>query len=207
MAYTRNWDNTSPAGSAQISGGDNAIRAMKEDIDERLSSVFEDIDADPLVLKSTVVGSIGAGTKKMVISGGFFQPSADEDDTSYQGRSMVSDNSGDRQLFAPVLLPVGAMITEVEVLWDKRTLSGVQCTLRVVDFDTALGEADVVQIINTTAGVQLTPTGGMAPYEVLADTYLYIVTEPTTAGLLDADRYTLYGVRITYTVDSVAETL
>lgn len=207
MVFTRNWDSTTPAGSAQISAGDDAIRALKVDLEERMASVFEDIDADPLVLKASVIGAIGAATKKLVISGSLFQPVDDEDDVSYQGRSMVSDDGGSRELFAAVQLPVGVTITEIEVLWNKRTLSGIQCTLVEVEFATTLAETDVAVVTNTTAGVQLTDTGGMAPYEVTADTYLYLVVEPTTAGLLDSDRFTLYGVRLTYEASNATETI
>jgi hypothetical protein len=208
MAYTRNWDNTTPAGSSQVSAGDDSIRSMKEDISQRLLSVFVGIDADPLVLKPDVVGSIGAATKKMIVPGVAFQPSENgTDDVTYQGMSMVSDNSGDRQVFAPLILPPGTVITLVELLSDKRTLAGIECSVIKAPFSVVPVETTAVgPITNTTAGIQLTSSGAVA-YDVTDADYLHIMVVPTTAGLLGVDRFTLYAVRITYQATSALETL
>lgn len=58
MAYTNPAiDLTSPADTDLASHGDDEIRAIKRDLKERLETFFEDIDADPLVMKTSVNGT------------------------------------------------------------------------------------------------------------------------------------------------------
>lgn len=59
MAYTNEWSNIIPAGSANANLIDDHIRQLRLDVEERLSSFFSDIDDDPLVpigLDKVVVG-------------------------------------------------------------------------------------------------------------------------------------------------------
>src|SRR3990167_10855283 len=51
MAYTQNIDEATPAGSAAANTADDELRAVKRDFKERLESVFEDVDNDPLQMK------------------------------------------------------------------------------------------------------------------------------------------------------------
>ena len=50
MAHTRNWDNTDPADTDEAKYGAQEMREFKTDVEERLESVFDDIDDDPLEL-------------------------------------------------------------------------------------------------------------------------------------------------------------
>lgn len=57
MAYADPLDETAPAGNTKAKLGDDAIRTHIRAIRQRLSSIFVDIDADPLVLKPGVINS------------------------------------------------------------------------------------------------------------------------------------------------------
>ena len=58
MAHTRNWDNADPADTDAASAGAQEIREFKEDVGERVESVFNDIDDDPMVLKTGYVPNV-----------------------------------------------------------------------------------------------------------------------------------------------------
>ena len=206
MAYSRSWDITSPAGSGQVSGGDDAIRAMKEDIEERLESIFEDIDDDPLEFKPSVIGSIGAKTgKTLIIPAEAFTPTEDDDDVTWFDQYVQSDNSGDREMKAPVILPPGVTITKIEFLWNKQTLAGLRGELLSVDFDTGVALNTVAGPFDETgAGVVLTDSGAMS-YVIDPDLIYKIRIKPTS--LVTADRVVIYGVRITYDASDATETL
>ena len=57
MAHTRNWDNTDPANTDEAKYGAQEIREFKEDVKERLETLVEDIDDDPLGLAIPEVGA------------------------------------------------------------------------------------------------------------------------------------------------------
>ena len=50
--YTNEWSNDVPSGSEQAKNIDNHFRRLRLDIFERLTSVFGDLDADPLVFQA-----------------------------------------------------------------------------------------------------------------------------------------------------------
>src|SRR4051812_3650311 len=88
MAYTQTWDaayNNTPAGGAQLSGGDDSIRNLKRDLYERLTKIMTDINADPPTLLASVLGTIGAQTNRFMLFGPhIFEGRNDEDDTVHQ---------------------------------------------------------------------------------------------------------------------------
>lgn len=58
MAYTNAWSNAIPAGSVAANFIDDHIRQLRLDIDERLATIVNDIDADPLTLKTNIVDKL-----------------------------------------------------------------------------------------------------------------------------------------------------
>src|SRR3990167_9493371 len=57
MAYTVAWDETSPAGTDQISLGDDKIREFKVQLRERLNVIFTDFTVDPVVFNPNISDS------------------------------------------------------------------------------------------------------------------------------------------------------
>lgn len=204
MAYTRTWDSTTPTATSQLSAGDDAIRALKVDVEERLSSLVDDIDDDPLALKSTAVGSIGAKTGKQIIIGPHaFTPVADDDNTSWQAAYVQIDDGPNVTLRAPVILPIGAVITKVELLADKNTANQVTGVLRGAGFSaTPSAPADKHTALTRTAAGAGIETSGTLSIDVVADELLFVEVAGDTAG-----NARVYGVRITYDVSNATETL
>src|SRR5688572_18597369 len=71
MAYTNTWAEDIPAGTEQAKTIDNHIRQARLDVGERLASVFEDLDADPMVLKSSAFPAGGAAGKLNIFGSAF----------------------------------------------------------------------------------------------------------------------------------------
>jgi len=208
MPYTNAvFDPAAPVGSSQLSAGDNAIRAAKLDIKERMETLVEDFDANPLALIAGLVGTIGAvAGKKMLIASDAFVPEEDQDDWTYFNDYVQTDDSGTRVLKAPVILPPGAIITEIEYLWTRDgALTGQYGVLCATDFDVATAFNELFFVEEAGAGVKLTSTG--ATSILIEDNKLYkILVRPLVAGAL-IGRVQLFGVRITYDTPSAEVTL
>lgn len=204
MAYTRTWDSTTPTATSQLSAGDDAIRALKVDLEERLSSIVDDIDADPMVLAETAVGSIGAKTGKAIIIGPHaFSPVADDDNVSWQAQYVQLDDGPNVTVRAPLLLPIGAVITKVELLGDKNTANQITCVVRGAGFSASpSAPADKHTALTRTAAGAGIETSGTLSIAVVADELLFIEVAGDTNG-----NARLYGVRITYDVSDATETL
>lgn len=204
MAFTRDWDSTTPTATSQLSAGDDAIRALKVDIEERLSSIVEDIDADPMVLSEDAVGSIGAKTGKAIIIGPHaFMPVDDDDNVSWQAQYVQLDDGPNVTIRAPLLLPIGAVITKVELLGDKNTADQITCVVKGAGFSSSPSAptSKHTALTRTAAGAGI-ETSGTLSIDVIADELLFIEVAGDTNG-----NARLYGVRITYDVSDATETL
>lgn len=71
MPYTNTWNAASPTGAEASNTIDNIIRTTKLDIFERLDSFFEDVDTDPLQIKSgaSTFGSFTVATDLALTNG------------------------------------------------------------------------------------------------------------------------------------------
>jgi len=204
MAYTRTWDSTTPTATSQLSAGDDAIRALKVDIEERLSALLEDIDADPPSLQSDIVGTIGSKTGKQIIIGPHaFVPVADDDNTSWEAAYVAIDDGPNFTIRASVVLPIGVTVTKIEMLGDKNTADGITCVLKGAGFSAAPSAPanKHTALSRTAAGVGIEATGTLA-IAVVADELLFL----EVAGDVNGNAR-LYGVRITYDASDATETL
>lgn len=204
MAFTRTWDSTTPTATSQLSSGDDAIRALKVDVEERLSSLVVDIDADPLELSEDAVGSIGAKTGKQIIIGPHsFQAVDDDDNVSWQAQYVQLDDGPNVTVRAPVILPIGVTITKVELLGDKNTANQISCVLKGAGFSAAPSApaAKHTALTRTAAGAGI-ETSGTLSIAVVADELLFVEVAGDTNG-----NARLYGVRLTYDAGDATETL
>jgi hypothetical protein len=69
MAYIETFDTALPGGGRDLSLGDDDIRQMKRALLERLLTVVNDLDEDPLALKAAMVGTIAARPNPPVAPG------------------------------------------------------------------------------------------------------------------------------------------
>src|SRR4051812_30977592 len=130
MAYTQTWDaayNATPAGGAQLSGGDDAIRDLKRDLYERLTKILADINADPPTLLASVLGTIGAQTNRIMSFGPHtFDAVNDNDDTDHQS-SYLGMNSTGLTFNGSIYLPHGITIMKLEASMDKQAAADCSC--------------------------------------------------------------------------------
>lgn len=190
MAYTRNLNSGVPLGSAQVSGGDDSIRALALDLQERLVATFVDPNADPMVIKDTSLPAAAGGI--LIIPGTALQPAHDEDDVEYHEDFYRADNNVGSFATAGFWLPAGNRITLIEVLADKFAAASFDTKLWAVDFTT--GVASLITTVNhATAGIGVTPSGALA--ELTGnDKFFQIQVEAGGA----AGFFNVYAFRITY---------
>ena len=189
MAYTRNLDDTIPLGSAQVSGGDDALRALAKDLKERLTSTFVDPNADPMVIKSTSLPATTGGI--LIIPGTALQPHFDDDDIEYHEDYWRSDNNANFYATAGFWLPAGYKITLIEVLGDKAAAANFDTKLWIVDFTT--GVPTLVTTVNrSAAGIGISASGALSQ-NTGNDKFFNIQVVATGGG-----NFRVYGFRITY---------
>lgn len=172
MAYTRNWDNAAPAGSSQVSGGDNSIRAMKEDLEERLESFFEDIDADPLTAKAGAIDTLTAVEGKILM----IHPAEGKLPTDEGGWTLTDDEIeiGANALRIPITsLPVGCIITNIKMYVNRGLGTQVEVKLKSATVGVIPAAEDHWDETVTDAGNQEVDSGVLAVE--LADTKAYFL--------------------------------
>jgi hypothetical protein len=197
MAYTRNWDSTTPAGSAQLSAGDDAIRALKEDLEERFATLVDDIDADPWVLKEDQVGTIGSKVGKTLTLGPhILQPRQDEHDIEYQLNYVQFDGTETQQ--GTFQLPPDVTITGFEAFVDP--FSGVTVTVTLYKTNITTGVvADIAAVTRSSAGIGPTSDPGVLAEVVHAD-QAYCIK-------MVGNGCRAYGFRITYDTPDARNTI
>lgn len=191
MAYTRNLDDTIPLGSAQVSAGDDALRALAKDLKERLTSTFTDPNADPMVIKATSVPAAGGGI--LIIPGTGLQPHFDEDDIEYHEDFWRSDNNPNFYATVGFWLPTGFKITLLEVLGDKTVHASFDTKLWSVNFGTGIA-TNVVVVNRAVAGIGISASGALAE-DTGSNKFFNIQVNSAGGGAVG---FRVYGFRITY---------
>src|SRR3990167_45905 len=191
--YSRDWDTVvlvTPLGSADPSTLETAIQNKMVDLDERLSDVLVDPSADPCV----AAGGLATGVIKYISAMGF-QPSNDEDDVTWTGVYVQSDNTTPNDLIMP--LPVESLweITAVNVLADKHDCASIDVALHRTTYGASPADS-------TLGSVNLAATG-------INDIALFSGTEATagryywlSVSSVASDRFRIYAVKLVY--DEVA---
>jgi len=189
VAYTRNLDDTIPQGSAQISGGDDALRALAKDLKERLTSTFVNPNADPLVLKSTSLPASAGG--KLIIPGTGLQPHLDDDNIEYHEDYWVSDTNPNFYATVGFWLPAGNRITLIEVLGDKNTAVSFDTKLWAINFGSGIPTL-ITTVVRAAAGIGISASGALA--ETTADDKFFNI-QVVQGGV---GSFRVYAFRITY---------
>lgn len=128
MAYTQSLDPAVPAGSDPIASGDDKIRALTQAIKERLLTLVEDIDADPLVLTPEAMSTALATLVLPFTNQRVVVPACAAQFPQYIGSTLIArvsdtlgmilaeDTTTDWKAFYPVILPnrVGPLPTVLE---------------------------------------------------------------------------------------------
>jgi len=193
MAYSRTWDATLPLGSAAADTLETIIQNFKEDVEERMDDVCVDWSADPVEVD---FATVGAQTDVHVFFGHeILQPIADEDDVTYSEAYLQSDNDTGAIMQGHIALPVGAELTQFEVLWDKQSAAGMDCYLKHRTW--TAGTLIQVGFVNSTdGGIHASDVYGPAGSHNILDNKMYYVKLVPT----DNNRIRIYGFRATISV-------
>lgn len=195
MAYTRSWNNTTPAGTRAAKEIDDAIREAKVDIYDRILSLLDTangatIDDDPLVLKGSLSGKVT--DKQLLISPHILHGQRDDDDIDHITQYVQADDNASFDLYGQVVIPVGYVIKLFEAWIDPNGASSVKCSLNAINV-TSGGITNLTgDLARATAGIGVL-TSAALNYTVQSTDVFSIRTFHGGSG-----RYRVYGFRITY---------
>lgn len=148
MPYADVFDLTTPTGAEGLSNGDDRIREFKRALSQRLLTLVEDVDADPLVLLASQLiprEKIVIVSARWLFSGS--QPSSTVRDV--QGLSFLA-GAVSAILTAVVQLPVGFTAAHVRLKGTNTGTGGaLTATFRKVD---AAGTVTDIVTCSTVAG-------------------------------------------------------
>jgi hypothetical protein len=198
MAYTRTWNNATPAGTRAAKEIDDAIREAKVDIYDRIISLLDTenpdtpatIDDDPLVLKPMFSGKVK--DKQLLIGPHILVPKDDDDDVTRLEQYYESDNDALAFAYGTIIIPVGYTIKLFEGWMDKN--GATSCTMELSAINVTTGGITSLggPITRSSAGIGVLTTAALA-YVVQA-TDVFVVRTSHTGGA----RYRAYGFRMTY---------
>ena len=208
MPYTNTWVDNIPLGSALANTIDDQIRQLRLDIHERMDSVVIDWTADPVQLQSDV--AIATTQKNIFVHHSAFQlqlpvsgfpasqvfaPLRTAESLSMGfaiGANLVS-------LWAPVILPVGAIITGV--LFDLTQGSGVALNMKLRKFvftDTPPVSSDLFALVSNNVAYKEYIVNGS--YTILNNDVLFFEVQMSSTSLF-------YSAAVTYTVNNISQNI
>ncbi len=197
MTYTNAWTNTVPLGSELAANIDDFMRRDRLDIFERMNDLVVDWTADPVVLKPSVIANI-TGTKILIPHCAFLSDlhakENDLDDLAVYGFV------GSPKLYAPVIVPNGVLITQLEYNIDLDAASSVSAKFFFNDFTNppVNTSTSVLTLTTSTGTLQTLDSGVLAGgSRITTDTdkmYFIEISATGTAG----HSYKVFGARITY---------
>lgn len=208
MAFTDTWDaafNNAPAGSAQISGGDDAIRQTRLAVFERLAAILDDPNVDPPTIKTAVLGTLGAQTGVVMAFGPHMMDAVnDEDDTRHEVDGFEHQDTG-LTSFGSLYLPSGITIQKLQASMDKSLSANCTCTLFKINIHTG-ARTDLDAAVRAVAGIGLSD-GAIANPPGIGDVvdstnYVYGV-EFVAAGFV-LTKPKLFAVLLTVDVPGIA---
>jgi hypothetical protein len=207
MAYTDTWDaafNNAPAGGAQISGGDDAIRQTRLAVFERLSDILVDINADPPTLNSAILGTIGAVTSRVMAFGPhILEATNDEDDTRHEDTGYKHNDNGLTSV-GSLYFPDGVTIQKVQASMDRSLSPDVTLELFKVNIHT--GAKTVLDtVVRAVAGIGLSDGAIANPPGIgeVVDSENFVYGVKFTAGAFLLTNPKCYGILVTVDVPGV----
>jgi hypothetical protein len=190
MSYTRTWDDTIPAGTAQASSIDDSIRALRVDIHERMDEVFNDWLNGPLTLKSSALGPSTSKTLILDPHGGNFQTDLSSGNLVYEDEYVQSPGTGPA-FKIPFILPVGSTITKIQYYGERVDASAWQAQCKKCGLNLSPVAENLHSPLETSnTGVQMVDTGTIS-VAILADTKYFL--QWNGDGI-----YRAYGAKIFY---------
>lgn len=206
MPYTRVWTKVNPPGSQAANTADDELRNLREDIEQRITSLVTGWDTavptDPIVVKPEILGNV-TGKTILLHSSAFDQIEAAN--TAWTGTDSTAIKSTAAQVLrAPLVIPVGVTVTLLEVMINWGAGGAHTCKLRYQDFaGGALVVTDVAAISITSGAATAIYASGALTHVVLANKMYFIemtLGVPAVAAFFN-------GVRVTYNTPDTRNTL
>jgi len=200
MTYTNAWSDTIPLGTDLANTIDDSIRQLRLDIHDRMNSIVQDWTADPIVLADAALGTL---TKNIFIHHSAFQPDdpAHETITRTAEKLIVSPFTSSATFWAPVSLPIGAVITGV--VFNITQGIGLPCNLKLrkVVFNTAPTPPTATDLFatvtNSSSFSEYTVNGS---YTVLNNDVLFFEVQLFAVSAF-------YNAAITYQVNALSQSI
>lgn len=191
MAKSYEWTNDEPQPTGLVANGDDAIRRLRLEIQERMSDIAN-WTADPVTLLDSIFAQTG---KILVVHGTAFKTNVDTASYDESGISLVSGTS---PLIAPISLPVGATVTGIRFL----VTSGDAATLDVyfmgMNFDSPVSATTLAGFSTSTSGTQFVGQSSGAEIPIVG-TRAYFARVIKSSGA----SFSVHGVEITYSTASL----
>ena len=186
MSYTNVWSDTIPLDSELADQLCANIRQLRLDLDQRLTTgVFVNMTDDPINIQPDLLGA-GTGLVKIIPGYAFIDSNSTSGlpvNTVVFGTNGIVPCSVPNGLIAPLTLPVGCEVTQIQWLVDIHTSTTV-----VMDWYSMLFQATPgapTQQSSTTAsvstGVNVWTSSGLS-YTLLDTEYYYLTVGPTGSG-------------------------
>lgn len=203
MAYTDTWVNLENiAGATPANQIDDKFRARGLGIKERMNEIFVDWEADPVVLKDSVLGKVTG--KTLVIPHTLFR-----ERSSVGAFNATLDGSGmgafgdTGVLQASIVLPPGTTLKLVEILINT-IADSINWEVFSYTFGAALPTKTLIEsATDPTAGVHFITTGVLS--EVIDAQHTYHISVDSTSSSTPP-KFVVYGARITYDTPSSQQT-
>lgn len=203
MAYADgNIDVTKPGDGDILSQGDDEIRKFKRQMSDRLATLVDDINADPLVLKGAGTTGLVNGLRRIIPFSAFLTDlHAKENDIASGSLNGFVGND----LYAPLsaYIPNGCVLTLIEWIIDI-TLGAASVDASIKQKQFANGNPAAI-IVNSTniavAGTNIVPS--VAINHTIDSDFMYYLHLHGNGGAGSA--YTVYGARITFNRPSIAK--
>ena len=200
MPHTNAWNVTDPPGNEQAKNIDNHIRKLRVDIADRMGDIVTDWTADPVKIKSSGIDQVV--DKIRVISFADFKTTTIGKEAVYTSGRLYAFTDTDG-LYCDIDIPVGCIITKVEVLADVGDATNITWTLYNRSFAAggarpASVSAENVLATLTTAGSGVKNMASGVLAITITDAFLYYLG--VEAGGAAGNSFDLFGARITYTM-------
>jgi hypothetical protein len=199
MAYTNEWSDASPTGDTPAKQIDDEFRKLRVDIRERMNTLVTDFTADPIELKAESGGAVT--DKTMLVPSWAFKSDNDLTHTS-TGVSVGVDSD----LYAPVILPIGATVKAFQAM----VIPGLgTMTVRLGYIDHGLAAPTFITVdSNTSVGsssIKLISNSDSELAHVVATDRHYLLWITTDSSTIAPSK--IFGVKITYDIDNVSQTI
>lgn len=200
MAYTNVWSDTIPLGTDLASTIDDSIRQLRLDIHDRMDSIVNDWTADPVTLQSGIVTDT-IQKNLFIHHSAFAQDDPRSTVTRIAEKLTVVPFATSVLMWAPVILPVGAVITGV--VFNMTQGAGLPCNikLRKVVFNTAPTPptaSDILTFVTDNSSFKEYILNGS--YTVLNNDVLFLEVQ-----LFSVSEF--YNAAVTYSVNSLSQTV